>query len=169
MCGCERVALLITLVLYRLGSISAPLEQQRVQNGLWPMCRVVQTVFKRVMETGPHSRLRSCLRGQSLLGWGSHRSRHCVRDGRVLLFCHLRRPGLYKVLVVFADFGNVGLAMQFHVFAQGARMRVTFFTASDLARVGFIAGVNVRMLLPVTAVCKSPIAALKFTFKRFLT
>lgn len=86
-----------------------------------------------------------------------------------MLFCHLRRPGLYKVLVVFADFGNVGLAMEFHVFAQGAGVCVTFFAASDLARVGFIAGVNVRMLLPITAVCESPIAALKLTFKRFLT
>lgn len=72
-------------------------------------------------------------------------------------------------LTVLTGFGWVGLAMELHVFAQRTRVRVTFLTASDLAHVRLVARVDVRMLLPVTAICKPPVAALELAFKRFLT
>lgn len=82
-----------------------------------------------------------------------------------MLSRHLGRPRL----PVLARFGRVGLAMELHVFAQRARVRVTFLTASDLAHVRLVARVDVRMLLPVAAVGKPPAAALEVAFERFLT
>lgn len=53
--------------------------------------------------------------------------------------------------------------------SQGAWVGVTLVAAPDLAHVGFITGVHVRMLLSVAAVRKPPVAALELTFKRFFT
>lgn len=53
--------------------------------------------------------------------------------------------------------------------AQGARVRVALVAAPDLAHVGLVAGVHVRVLLPVAAVGKPPVAALELAFKRFFT
>ena len=67
-------------------------------------------------------------------------------------------------------FGELSLvAVELHVLSQGARVGVTLVAAPDLANVGFVTGVHVRMLLSVAAVCKPPVAALEITFKRFFT
>lgn len=84
------------------------------------------------------------------------------------------RPGLRGVTPVpgtrVAAFGDVGLvAVQLHVLPQGARVGVTLVATPDLAHVGFIAGVHVRVFLSVAAVRKPPVAALELTFKRFFT
>lgn len=55
------------------------------------------------------------------------------------------------------------------MFAKRAGMGIALLASSDLASVGFITGVHMRVFLPVAAVCKSPIAALILAFKRFLT
>lgn len=69
-----------------------------------------------------------------------------------------------------AAFGVLGLvAVELHVLSQGARVGVTLVAAPDLAHVGFVTGVHVRMLLSVAAVRKPPVAALELTFKRFFT
>lgn len=69
-----------------------------------------------------------------------------------------------------AAFGDVGLAaVELHMLSQGAWVGVTLVAAPDLAHVGFIAGVHVRVLLSVAAVRKPPVAALELTFKRFFT
>lgn len=86
-----------------------------------------------------------------------------------------RRPGLRDVTPVartcLAAFGDVGLvvAVELHVLSQGARVGVTLVAAPDLAHVGFIVGVHVRMLLSVAAVRKPPVAALELASKRFFT
>lgn len=84
------------------------------------------------------------------------------------------RPGLRNVAPFtrtrVTAFGVVGLvAVELHVLSQGAWVGVTFVTAPDLAHVGFITGVHVRMLLSVAAVRKPPVAALELTFERFFT
>lgn len=67
-------------------------------------------------------------------------------------------------------FGNVGLvAVELHVFAQGAGMGVALVAAPDLAHVWFVTGVHMGVLLSVAAVCKPPVAALELTFERFFT
>lgn len=58
------------------------------------------------------------------------------------------------------------LAMNLHVLPQGARVSVRLVTASDLAVVGLVAGVDMGVFLSVTAVGKLPVAAIKFTFER---
>lgn len=64
----------------------------------------------------------------------------------------------------------VGLvAVQLHVLSQGARVGVALVAAPDLAHVGFVAGVHVRVFLSVAAVRKPPVAALELTLKRFFT
>lgn len=69
-----------------------------------------------------------------------------------------------------AAFGTVGLvAVELHMLSQGARVGVTLVAAPDLAHVGFITGVHVRMFLSVAAVCKPPVASLELTLKRFFT
>lgn len=152
---------LATRVLCRFAPVTAPVQQQRVQKGLRPVRRIVQTAVKRVMKAWPHS-LGGVLRGSRRQG-----PRHRRRGWWDLLSCYLGRPRL--TVLAGARFCRVGLAMELHVFAQRARMRVTFLTASDLAHVRLVARVDVRMLLPVAAVCKPPVATLKLTFERFLT
>lgn len=67
-------------------------------------------------------------------------------------------------------FGVEGpVAVELHVLSQGARVGVTLVAAPDLARVGFVAGVHVRMLLPVAAVREPPVAAVELAFKRLFT
>lgn len=48
-------------------------------------------------------------------------------------------------------------------------MGVTLVAAPDLAHVGFVTGVHVRVFLSVAAVRKPPVAALELAFKRFFT
>ena len=45
-------------------------------------------------------------------------------------------------------------------------MGVGLVAAPDLAVVGLVAGVNVGVFLPIAAVGKLPITAIKFTFER---
>lgn len=59
-----------------------------------------------------------------------------------------------------------GLAVNLHVLPQGARVSVGFVTASNLAVVGLVTGVDMRMFLSITAVGKLPVTAIKFTFER---
>lgn len=58
------------------------------------------------------------------------------------------------------------LAMNLHVLPQGARVSVGFVTASNLAVVGLVAGVDMGVFLSITAVGKLPVTAIKFTFER---
>lgn len=150
---------LATRVRHGFASVTAPVEQERIQKRLRPVRRIVQTAVKSVMKAWPQS-LGGVLRGGRRQG-----SRHRRRGWWDLLSCHLGRPRL----PVLARFGRVGLAMELHVFAQWAWVRVTFLTASDLAHIRLVARMDVRMLLPVTAVCKPPVAALELAFERFLT
>lgn len=55
--------------------------------------------------------------------------------------------------------------MNLHVLPQGAGVSVRFVTASDLAVVGLVAGVDVGVFLSVAAVGKLPVTAIKFTFE----
>lgn len=155
----KRGTCLATRVLRRFASVTTSVQQQRIQKRLRPVRRIVQTAVKSVMKAWPHS-LGGVLRGGRRQG-----PRHRRRGWWDLLSRHLGRPRL----TVLARFGRVGLAMELHVFAQRARVRVTFLTASDLAHVRLVARVDVWMLLPVAAVCKPPVAALKLAFERFLT
>lgn len=59
-----------------------------------------------------------------------------------------------------------GLAVNLHVLSQRARVGIGFVTASDLAVVGLVAGVDMGMFLSITAVGKLPVTAIKFTFER---
>lgn len=56
--------------------------------------------------------------------------------------------------------------MNLHVLPQRARVSVGLVTASDLAVVGLVAGVDMGMFLPIAAVGKLPVTAIKFTFER---
>lgn len=60
-----------------------------------------------------------------------------------------------------------GLAVNLHVLPQGAWVSVGFVTASNLAVVGLVTGVDMGMFLPITAIGKLPVTAIKFTFERF--
>lgn len=61
------------------------------------------------------------------------------------------------------------VAVELHVLSQGAWVGVTLVAATDLARVGFVAGVHVRMFLSVAAVREPPAAAVELAFKGFFT
>lgn len=65
--------------------------------------------------------------------------------------------------------GRWGLAVDFHVLAQGAGVRVGLIAASHFAVVRLVTRVHVRVLLPVTAVCEFPVTAIKLALKRLLT
>lgn len=56
--------------------------------------------------------------------------------------------------------------MNLHVLPQGARVSVRFVTASNLAVVGLVAGVDMGVFLSITAVGELPVTAIKFTFER---
>lgn len=56
--------------------------------------------------------------------------------------------------------------MNLHVLSQRARVGIGFVTASDLAVVGLVTGVDMGMFLSITAVGKLPVTAIKFTFER---
>ena len=56
--------------------------------------------------------------------------------------------------------------MDLHVLPQGARVGVGLVAAPDLAVVGLVAGVDMGMFLPIAAVGKLPVTAIKFTFER---
>lgn len=59
-----------------------------------------------------------------------------------------------------------GLAVDLHVFPQRAGVGVGLITTSNLAIVGFVAGVHMGMFLSVAAVGELPVATIKFTFER---
>ncbi len=65
--------------------------------------------------------------------------------------------------------GRRRLAVNLHVFAQRARVCVRLVTTPHFTEVRLIACVDVRVLLPVTAVGEFPVTAIKLTFERFLT
>lgn len=67
-----------------------------------------------------------------------------------------------------AGAGRRGFAVHFHVFSQGAGVGVRLVAASHFAVVGLVAGVDMRVLLPVAAVGEAPVTALEFTFERLL-
>ena len=73
------------------------------------------------------------------------------------------------------DVGDVGgrgrrrLAVHLHVLPQGARVRVGLVAAAHFAVVRLVAGVHVRVLLPVAAVGEFSVAALKLALERFLS
>lgn len=96
--------------------------------------------------------------------WGADRA--SIRDSG--------RPGLRNLtpiprtrVTALCDLGLV--AVELHMLSQGAWVGVTLVAAPDLAHVGFITGVHVRMLLSVAAVRKPPVAALELALKRFFT
>lgn len=180
----ERVARLSAGVLGALGAlgpVAAPLQQQRVQQGLRPVRGVVHSAVKRLMEPRPRGRLVPALRrhghGRTLAGGGGLRGadRGSVREpGRPGLRGERRVAGAR----VGAFIGGPGLALglglglvavELHVLPQGAGVRVALVAAPDLARVRLVAGVHVRVLLPVAAVRKPPVAAVELAFKGFLT
>lgn len=72
-------------------------------------------------------------------------------------------------VAAFADVRLAGGAVELHVLSQGAGVGVALVAASDLARVGFVTGVHVGMLLPVAAVGEPPVAALELAPKRLFT
>lgn len=57
--------------------------------------------------------------------------------------------------------------MDLHVFPQGAGVCVGF--VAHFAQIWFVRRVYVHVFLAVTAICKSSVAALKFTLERFFT
>lgn len=64
--------------------------------------------------------------------------------------------------------GNKSLVWFYlHVFPEGAGVCVRL--VAHFAEVGLVRRVDVHVFLAVTAVCKSPVAAVKLTFKRLLT
>jgi len=65
--------------------------------------------------------------------------------------------------------GRRGLAVDFHVLPQGAWVRVGLVTAPHLAVVRLVAGVDVGVLLPVAAVGKFSVTAVKLTLEGFLS
>lgn len=74
--------------------------------------------------------------------------------------------------------GNVGdvggggrrrLAVHFHVLPQRARVRVGFVAAAHLTVVRLVTRVDVRVLLPVTAVGKFAVAAVELALERLFT
>lgn len=65
--------------------------------------------------------------------------------------------------------GRRGLAVHFHVLPQRARVRVGLVTAADFAVVRLVAGVHVRVLLPVAAVGEFSVAAVEFALERFFS
>ena len=65
--------------------------------------------------------------------------------------------------------GRRGLAVHFHVLPQRARVRVGLVAAAHFAVVRLVAGVHVRVLLPVAAVGEFPVTAVKLTLERFLS
>lgn len=65
--------------------------------------------------------------------------------------------------------GRRRLAVNLHVFAQGTRVCVRFVTTPHFTEVRLIARVDVRVLLPVTAVGEFPVTAIKLAFERLLT
>lgn len=170
----KTVTCLAARVLGGLGPVTATLYQQWIQEGLWPVWRVVQTVVKCMMETWPQGWLVSNLWGQGILTWGvGLRACHGTRGDAFGVIRYFLWPGLWKVLsitpVPITAFSVVGLAMELHVFSEGTWVCVTLLAPSDLAYVGLITGVHMRMLLSVAAVSKSPVAALELTFKGFFT
>lgn len=60
-------------------------------------------------------------------------------------------------------------AMDLHVLSQGTWVCVGFVTASDFAEIWLVTCVDMRVFLPVTAIGKLPVAAIKFAFKRLLS
>lgn len=64
--------------------------------------------------------------------------------------------------------GRRGLAVHLHVLPQRAGVRVGLVAAAHLAVVRLVAGVDVRVLLPVAAVGEFPVAAVELALERLL-
>jgi hypothetical protein len=77
------------------------------------------------------------------------RGRHEGRRERSCRFC--RRP------------------MDLHVLSKGGRMRVTLVASLDLAVVGFVRSMDVRVFLSVRGVGESTITSFKFTLEWLLS
>lgn len=86
-----------------------------------------------------------------LCGWGHH------------------PQGCVWKLVAWASGRGRRFAVNFHVFAKRTRVSVWLVAASYFTVVRFITGVDVRMLLPVAAIGKFPVTAIKLAFKRLLS
>lgn len=77
--------------------------------------------------------------------------------------------------VVGGDVGDVGgcgwwrLAVDLHVFAQRARVRVGLVAAAHLAVVGLVAGVDVGVFLAVAAVGEFAVAAVELALEGFFS
>lgn len=56
--------------------------------------------------------------------------------------------------------------MNLHVLPQRTRVSIGFVTASDLAVVGLVTGMDMGMFLSITAIGKLPITTIEFTFER---
>lgn len=56
--------------------------------------------------------------------------------------------------------------MDLHVLPQRTWVGIGFITASNLTVVRLVAGVDMGVLLSITAVGKLPVATVKFTFER---
>lgn len=65
--------------------------------------------------------------------------------------------------------GRRRLAVHFHVLPQRARVRVGLVAAAHLAVVRLVAGVDVRVLLPVAAVGEFPVTAVELALEWFLS
>lgn len=56
--------------------------------------------------------------------------------------------------------------MNLHVLPQRAWVSIRFVTATNLAVIWLVAGVDMRMFLSITAIGKLSVTAIKFTFER---
>ena len=79
-----------------------------------------------------------------------------------------RTAGLV-ITVLAVKLANSILAVDLHVLPEGGRVGVGLVAAPHLAVVRLVRGVHVRVLLPITRVCKPTIAAVKLTLEWFLT
>lgn len=117
------------------------------------------------MKVRPQVGIISSVRGQILVGDGVGVGVGGGGGGSAVLRAQLRDSG-----VCVSGLCVLGLvAVQLHVFAQGAGVGVALVAAPDLAHVGFVTGVHVGVLLAVAAVREPPVAALELAFKRFFT
>lgn len=105
--------------------------------------------------------------------------RHRVHTEAAALLVRFRRErrvgpltGVVKAGVVAASASasrRRRLAVDLHVFAEGARVGVALVTTSDFAVVWLVAGVDMRVLLAVRAVGKAAVTPFELTLERLLT
>ena len=89
---------------------------------------------------------------------------------RIWRSCPWRMLTTHRYVIAFLQFQRRGnVTVHFHVFPQRTWMGITFVTAPHPAVVRFVAGMDVRMFLPIRAVRESSVASFEFAFERFLT